>query len=113
MTESEVIQALITANVSGGQIYPIEAPDGTSRPYTIYSVLRNSATQELSGDVGHRLRIMFTSWTDTYSDAVQLIADFRTEMTKYGFMAGESIIDKDPDTGTFRVINNDWYVMDI
>jgi len=56
---------------------------------------------------------MFTSWTDTYSDAVQLIADFRTEMTKYGFIAGESIIDKDPDTGTFRVINNDWYVMDI
>lgn len=111
MTEQQLIQMLIARSVSEGRIYPVQAPESTVKPYTIYSVIRGSLTSDLDGDQGDEFRYLFTTWCNTYVSAEQITHDFREQMKSVGYMAGEPIIDKDPDTGSHRIINNDWYVI--
>ena len=113
MTEQQLIQMLIAANVSEGRIHPIEAPGSATKPYTIYSVLRGPLTSDLDGDQGDEFTYMFTTWCNSYAESEQTIRDFREKIQAHGHVSGKAIIDKDPDTESFRIINNNWNVINI
>lgn len=112
MSEATFIQALKDAGICGGRIWAVKAPSGTAYPYSIYTVNRNTLTDDLESSEGSRNRYFFTSWHETYQDAVDTLALFRTTAKPYGYSVSGAFIDIDPDTLKFRLTNNDYSIIE-
>lgn len=114
MTETEFIQALKDAGICGGKISPSKALDSSTYPYCVYTVIRNALNKDTDGSKGKRNRYLFTSWHETYQDALDTLSIFDSTILagKYGTSESGAVIDIDPTTEKWRLTNNDWLVLE-
>lgn len=114
MTEQNFIQTLKDAGICGGRVFPVTAVNQVHYPYAVYSIIRNTLTATVERSQGRRCRYMFTSFHETYADAVSTLELFSQVIgdNKLGYAVSGAIIDQDPDTLKWRLTNNDFSIIE-
>ncbi len=75
-------KAEITAVSS--RVYAITAPQGTARPYIVFSVISNVFSHAMGGDSGlMQTRVQFSVYGDTYASVKGVVEDLKAAYRNY------------------------------
>jgi len=110
MTQEEVYQALLSANVAGGRVYRSIADDDAAYPYIRFRVSQRPLITDLEADQVYRNTYSFQAFGKTVEECDQAISQLKAVLKPLGreiFTDEDDYID--PDTSSHRIIS-EWYV---
>ena len=89
------------------RLWPIAAPQDTSRPYLVWTPVGVSAEQYFASpdDVDYD-RVSIDCWADDFAAADAMARATRAALSGHGYLAS-GFSDREPDTGLYRV-TFDW-----
>lgn len=99
--EGDIFNALTA--LTGGRVYPVQAPDGVVTPYIVYQHVGGESVNFLSGVPDKRnTRLQISVWSDTALGAMNLsrqVEDImRASVILNATSLGAAFLDKDEET---------------